>query len=72
MRIDQRGQHLIGELVPVGEIDDLDWAAVDRVAEQEELGVVLVGVGVHPGFRQVLWREGLNVNEEFTHERQFL
>ena len=72
MRVDECGQHLIGQLVSVGEIDDLDRAAVDRVAEQEELEVVVVGVGVHPGFRQVHWREGLDVNEEFTHARQLL
>ncbi|MDK8869360.1 hypothetical protein [Corynebacterium macclintockiae] len=37
----------------VGEIDDLDRAAVDRVTEQQELEAVVVGVGVHPGIRQV-------------------
>lgn len=35
MRVDQRGQHLIGDLVSCGEIDDLDRVAGDRVAEQE-------------------------------------
>ncbi|WP_262347302.1 hypothetical protein [Corynebacterium aurimucosum] len=72
VRVDECGQHLFGELVSVGEIDDLDRAAVDRVAEQQELEIVVVGVGVHTGFRQVHRREGLDVNEEFTHARQLL
>lgn len=72
MRVTQHDQHRVGELVSVCEIDDLDRASIDRVAEQEEFEVVVVGLGAHPGFRQVHWQEGLDVNEEFTHARQLL
>ena len=53
MRVDQRGQHLIGQLVPVGEIDDLDRAAVDRITEQQNVEVRVFGIRVDPRFGEI-------------------
>lgn len=37
--------------MPVDKIDDLNRAAVDRVASLKEFEVVVVGVELHFGFR---------------------
>lgn len=50
-RIDECGEHLVGQPTATGEIDDLHRAAIDRVAEDEEAEVGVFGIRVDVGFR---------------------
>ena len=63
----QRGQHLLGDMLPTGKVDHLHRPGVDAVAEEQDFKIGRLTVTINSGLLERDVAVGLNIDTECFH-----
>ena len=67
-RIHQSRQNLVRDGLAACKIDHLDWATVNRIAEEKQVKVWVVGIRVNTRLDEPNRAESFDINGEHVHD----